>query len=84
MPEERVGTVLHFYRKISVAILRLEAPLRVGEMLRIKGAHDDVVFRVDSMQVQHADVPQGTPGQEVGVKVPGRVHEGSVAYREAA
>lgn len=84
MPEQRVGTVIHFYGKIGVAIVRLEAPVRPGDDLVIRGAHDDVPLRVESIEAEHARIPEGKPGQEVGIKVPGRVHEGSVAFRVTA
>lgn len=80
MPEVKVGTVTHFFNHISVATIKLEGELKVGDMLLIKGAHDDISFKLSSMQVNHADVPSAPKGAEVGVKLPTRAHEGSVVY----
>lgn len=83
MPETRVGTVSHYFPKVSVAIVKLDAAVKVGDTLRVKGAHDDFTFRLGSMQVDHRGVPEAKPGQEVGVQVPEKAHEGSEVFRVA-
>lgn len=80
MSEVRAGTVMHFFGHIGVAVVKFERRVRVGDKLVIRGAHDDVHVDVSSLQIEHAQVKEATPGQEVGVKVPGKVHEHSVAY----
>lgn len=84
MTEDRIGTVTHYFTRIGVATIKVERPVNVGEELHIVGAHDDLHFRVDSMEADHAPIPQAKPGQEVGVKLPERAHEHSVVYRVAS
>lgn len=81
MTETQVGTVTHFFNHISVATVKLQAALKVGENLVVKGLHDDFSFQLESMQINHANVPSANPGQEVGIKMPSRAHEGSQVFR---
>ena len=73
---KNIGTVTHFFDKISVAIIKLNASLKVGDEITIKGVTTDEKVAVDSMQVDHKDIESAEKGQEVGIKVTGRVREG--------
>ena len=77
MADAKIGKITHFFDKISVAIIKLEAPLKKGETIKIGEAEQTV----DSMQVDHNDVEEGTSGQEVGIKVSAKVREGEEVYR---
>lgn len=81
MPEQ-VGTIEHYYNKIKVAVVRVEKPIRVGDWVRIRGAHDDVRARVRSIEVDHRPVDRAEPGQKVGIKLPRRAHARSAVLRE--
>ena len=77
MDEGRVGTVTHHFRKAHVAVVKLDAPLAVGQRVHVPGAHDDFESEVGSMQIEHGEVREADRGDEVGLKVPERVHENS-------
>ena len=77
MADTKIGEITHFFDKISVAIIKLEKPLKKGETIKI----GEVEQTIDSMQVDHADIEEGTPGQEVGVKVSEKVREGEEVYK---
>ena len=81
MPEEEIGKVVHFYGKISVAALELTALLKVGDKITIKGEHDDVETVIESMQIEHENVQEVNPGDQVAIKVPGKVHKNSKVYK---
>lgn len=80
MPEAQIGEVTHYFSRISVAVLDLREPLRVGDSIRIAGNTTDFRQTVTSIQVEHEDVSEGQPGQEVAVKVQDRVRTGDVVY----
>ena len=73
MPEKEIGVISHFYSKLSVGIIKLSDALKVGDTIHIKGAHDDFTQTIDSMQVDHKSVTEGKKGNEVGIKVTGKV-----------
>lgn len=81
MEEKPIGKVTHFFGRISVAVLALTEPLKVGETIHIKGHTTDLTQRVESMQVEHKDIQEAKPGDQVAIKVTGRVHENDVVYR---
>ena len=74
MEEKEVGTVTHYFGKISVGIVQLIAPLAVGDAIHIKGAHDDFTQTVDSIQIEHETVESAKDGDLVGIKVAQPVH----------
>jgi putative protease len=79
---KKVGTVTHYYGKIGVAILQLEAPLAVGDILKFQGHGADFSQPVASLQVDHADVPKAAKGSQVGLKVDQPVKEGTEVFKE--
>lgn len=75
------GEVTHFYKRISVAVVSLAAPLAVGDTIEITGRTTDLRQKVESMQIEHQNVPSAGPGQEVALKVAGRVRQGDTVFR---
>jgi len=74
MEEKEIGVVTHYFGNISVGIIKLSAPLKVGDKIHIKGAHDDFIQDVSSIQIEHEPVESAKKGDLVGVKVTKKVH----------
>ncbi len=81
MEEKEIGTIAHYYGKLSVGIIDLVAPLKVGDTIHIKGAHDNFSQRIESMQVEHKEVAEANQGDAVGIKVIQRVHPNDKVYK---
>ena len=77
-----IGKVTHFYGRINVATVKFEEDLPLGARVRFKGAHANFVEPVTSMEYDHKPVVKAKKGQEIGVKVEGRVHEGDLVLAE--
>lgn len=77
-----VGRIVHFFSKISVAVVELKAALSVGDTIAVKGPTTDFEQRVDSMQIEHKDVQRAEPGQSVGLKVMQRVRETDMVFKK--
>jgi hypothetical protein len=77
MPHELIGHVTHYYDHLHVAVLKLEAPIRLGDWLHIAGHTTDFVQPALSLQIDHQPVSEAAPGQDVALKVagPARVHD---------
>jgi putative protease len=85
MERAKVGEVFHYYTKIGVAAIRLtDGELAVGDTIQIQGPSTDLTERVETMQIEHADVPRAGKGQEVGVRVKERVRERDLVYKVTA
>lgn len=78
----QVGHITHFFPKISVAIVELSAPLAVGDKILVKGPATDFEQAVDSMQIEHQNVPRAESGQSVGLKTAQHVKEKDVVYKK--
>lgn len=76
MNEQRVGIVTHFFSKLRVATVRLEQPVAVGDRIHVRGHNDDFKVKVKSMQINHQPVERAGPGQEVGILMGAKAHEG--------
>jgi translation elongation factor EF-1alpha len=81
-PAEAIGTVTHYFSHLSVAAVTLDKPLKVGDRIRIKGHTTDFVQTVDSMQVDHTDVEQAAPGDDLAIRVSDHVRDHDKIYRE--
>jgi hypothetical protein len=77
-----IGTVNHFFSKISVAIIDLTAPLSVGDRILLKGPSTDFEMTVDSMQVEHKNIHRAECGQSVGLKLLKQAKERDVVYKK--
>lgn len=76
MPEQLVGTVSHFFKGPSVAIVRLTAgPLAVGDRIRFHGHTTDFTEQITSMEVSHQKVEHANAGEEVAIQVTDRARE---------
>ena len=81
MPEEKVGTIIKFFSKISVAAIKMEGTLNVGDTIHIQGHTTDFTQPVDSMQIENDSVESAGPGADVGIKVEDRVREHDTVYK---
>lgn len=77
-----IGTVSHFFSKISVGIVDLAASLSVGDRILIKGPSTDFEMTVESMQIEHKNVQRAEAGQSIGLKLAQQAKERDVVYRK--
>ena len=82
-PGERIGVVTHYFSHLTVAVVKLDpgSTLRVGDNIHIRGHTTDFAQRVDSVQVEHADVMAVGPNDDFGLKVREHVREHDVVYK---
>jgi selenocysteine-specific translation elongation factor len=81
MAEVEVGRVHDFFAHPVVAGIELTGELRVGDTVHISGHTTDLRFRVESMQIDHREVPVAGAGQSIGLKVPERVRHGDHVFK---
>jgi len=75
MPEHEIGKITHYFDKIGVAVLKLSAPLKVGEKIRVD-AMEPFVQTISSMQVHKNSIESAKAGDDVGLKVDKPCHDG--------
>lgn len=78
--QKPIGTVTHFYGHLSVAIVKFNRAVEVGEAIHFKGPHTDFTQKINSMQLDHKDIKSAKKSQEVGIKVDEKVRETDEVY----
>jgi putative protease len=78
---EKIGDVVHYYTNISVAVIELTAPIKVGEEITIRGTTTSFDQQVKSMQVEHEQVQEAKAGDAIGLKVTDRARKGDIVYK---
>ena len=85
MPEEEVGKISDYFKKIGVAAIEItKGSLSVGDTIHIKGHTTDFTQTVDSMQIEHLSVPTAKAGDSIGIKVKDVVRDGDIVYKVTA
>jgi len=77
-----VGRIMHFFSKISVAVVELTAPLAVGDRILVKGPSTDFEQAVESMQIEHKNLQRAEAGQSIGLKLAQRAREKDAVYKK--
>ncbi|MEX0881704.1 MAG: hypothetical protein WDZ34_02430 [Candidatus Saccharimonadales bacterium] len=82
MADKVIGKVTHYFDKVGVAIIQLQkgASLKKGDKIQIKGNNTDFTQTVSSLQLDHQDVDSVKAGDDFGLKVDQKVHEGNQIY----
>lgn len=79
--EKEIGKITHYFKKIGVAVAQLSKSMKEGDTIHIKGATTDFKQKVKSMQVEHKELTEAKPKDDVGLKVKDAVREHDVIYK---
>ncbi len=83
---KKIGEVVHYFPKVSAAVVKFEGDLKVGDRIKIKGnrgeSHEgfELEQEVSSMQKDHTAVESASAGDELGMKVEKEVREGDEVF----
>lgn len=79
---EKIGKITHYFPHVNAAAVKLlKSGLKVGDSVYIKGHTTDFKEIVNSIQLDHAAIPEGKKGQEIGLLVKSRVRQGDSVYK---
>jgi len=82
MAEEKIGEVVKFFSKPSVAAIKItEGELKVGDTIKITGHTTDMTSLVESMESDNQKIVKAVQGDFIGVKVSDRVRPGDEVFR---
>lgn len=76
-----VGAITHYFPHVRAAVIKLKAPLSVGDTIKIKGHTTDFTQKISSMQIDRVPVDSAKKGQEIGLLVDSRVRQHDVVSR---
>ena len=80
MEYKYIGKVTHFFDRIRVAVLALEDELYLEDWVLFEGPRTELEQQVQSMQIEHAAVDVGHPGEEVAIKLDDVVRVGDEVF----
>lgn len=78
--EKLIGKIDHIFEKIQVVTTTLKAPLKVGDIIHIKGHTTDFIQAVVSMQIEHESVQKAKKGDGVGIKIKDYARDNDIIY----
>jgi putative protease len=63
MAEEKIGEVVKFFAKPSVAAVKIvSGELKIGDTIKITGHTTDITDTIESMEVNNQKVEKAVPG----------------------
>jgi len=85
MAEQKVGEVVKFFSKPSVAAVKItDGEVRIGDTLKFTGHTTDLSMPLDSMEVNNQKVLRAVAGDYIGIKVTDRVRPGDQVFKITA
>ncbi|MBM3245330.1 MAG: translation elongation factor-like protein [Candidatus Omnitrophica bacterium] len=75
MKENVIGLITHYFPKVRAAVIKLKAPLSVGDSIKIKGHTTDFTQVISSMQIDRVPITNAKKGDEIGLLVNSRVRQ---------
>jgi len=81
MEGKLIGEVFNYFEKIGVIAIKLAAPLKTGDSIRIVGGEEDFTEVVDSMQIDGKNISSAKKGDDVGIKISGKARKGYKVYK---
>jgi translation elongation factor EF-Tu-like GTPase len=79
--ENVIGLVTHYFPKVRAAVIKLKAPLSVGDTIKIKGHTTNFTQDITSMQMDRVPIDSGKKGEEVGLLVNSRVRQHDIVCK---
>ncbi len=76
-----LGEIEDYFAHVGVAALKLQAPVSVGDMIRVKGHTTDITQKLESLQIDHQPVQTASSGDAVGFKIADRARKGDAVYK---
>ena len=68
--EERIGSVIKFFDKTSVAAVKLDfGDIAMGDSIHVKGNNTDFSQKIDDLEFDHRPVQKAIRGQFIGIKL---------------
>ena len=82
MAEKKIGEVVKFFAKPSVAAVKIqEGELSVGDSIKFVGHTTDFTDVIKSIEVENKSVQKAVAGDFIGVKVSDRVRPGDEVFK---
>jgi len=79
--EKIIGAVTHYFPKVRAAVVKIKAPMTIGDVIKIKGHTTDFTQNVTSIEIDRVPITTAKKGQEIGLLVESRVRRHDIVYK---
>jgi putative protease len=79
--EKPIGRVIHYFDRLGVAAIELTDPLRVGDVIHIRGRTTDFTQQAESIELDRQRVNQAPAGAQIGLLVDQPTRVGDEVYK---
>ena len=76
-----IGHIAHFFPHVKAGVIKLKAPLSIGDTIHIFGHTTDFKQKITSLQIDCKDVTSANKGSEVGFLSKKRVRTTDTVYK---
>jgi len=76
-----IGVISNYFKHVKAAAIKLSAPLKVGDKIKIVGGDKEIELDVKSMEIDRKKIEKAKKGDEIGLLVPEDVHKGNKVYK---
>lgn len=80
--ETEIGSVMTYYNHIGVAVIELTGNVKAGDKIIFRGYTTDLEHVIDNMEIEHQSVQEAKAGDQIGIKVGGRVRKKDKVYKK--
>lgn len=81
MAEKEIGKVSDYFDHVGAIAMKLKAPLKIGDKIKLMGGEVEFEQEVESMQIDRKDVKSAKKGDEVGILVKQKARKGYKVYK---
>lgn len=78
---KQIGVVSNYFKHVKAAAIKLSAPLKIGDKIKITGGDKEVELEVKSMEIDKKKIEKAKKGAEVGLLVPKDIHKGYKVFK---
>ncbi|MFA5150177.1 MAG: hypothetical protein WC937_02405 [Candidatus Omnitrophota bacterium] len=79
--ENLIGNITHYFPHVQAAVIKLKAPLSVGDTIKVKGHTTEFTQTIASLQINRVPVNSAKTGEEIGLLVRSRVRQHDLVYK---
>ncbi len=79
---EPIGEITHYFPHVKAGVIKIDkGTVSAGDTIYLKGHTTSFEQKIKSMQINRVSVEKASKGQEIGIKVKGRVRRGDKVYK---
>jgi len=76
-----IGKVEQFFEKISVAAIKLDDSLNIGDIIEIGNNIESIKQKVESIEINKKSIEHAKKGEHIGIKLKWKVNKNDTVFK---